>query len=222
MTLVASLHPNHPNPESVHRYAVPHCSRLPVRVWNPAIRARLKGKFFTAKQYYHDLGLDTSLLNSSGVIRHEDAGKIKGYRPNKLGTERIGRFKRPMAVTVVTRNKATIDDCEFRAGVVPLGGGSWRERAGTLMWSHLRRMIGDFNMHLSNSSYAKVRLRFRWNSGYSAPLTADATSRHPHGQNLDPARMKACVELFSPFFPPGGWMALGGESVLLFVLLPGP
>jgi len=23
--------------------------------------------------------------------------------------------------------------------------------------------------------------------------------------------MKACIELFSPLFAPGGWMALGGE-----------
>jgi hypothetical protein len=41
---------------------------------------------------------------------------------------------------------------------------------------------GDYNYHLSNSSYAK---------------------------NLDSARMKACIELFSPMFAPGGWMALG-------------
>jgi hypothetical protein len=27
-------------------------------------------------------------------------------------------------------------------------------------------------------------------------------------QNLDYARMQACVEAFSPFFAPGGWMAL--------------
>jgi hypothetical protein len=46
---------------------------------------------------------------------------------------------------------------------------------------------GDYNYHLSNSSYAK---------------------------NLDSARMSACIELFSPLFAPGGWMALGGESPL--------
>ncbi|KAJ9115016.1 hypothetical protein QFC22_005344 [Naganishia vaughanmartiniae] len=43
----------------------------------------------------------------------------------------------------------------------------------------------DYNKHLSNSSYAK---------------------------NLDYARMQACVEAFSPFFAPGGWMALGAGS----------
>ncbi|KAI5455306.1 hypothetical protein NCC49_000121 [Naganishia albida] len=43
----------------------------------------------------------------------------------------------------------------------------------------------DYNKHLSNSCYAK---------------------------NLDYARMQACVEAFSPFFAPGGWMALGAGS----------
>lgn len=40
----------------------------------------------------------------------------------------------------------------------------------------------DYNCHLSNSAYAK---------------------------NLDASRMEACIELFSPMFAPGGWMALG-------------
>lgn len=40
----------------------------------------------------------------------------------------------------------------------------------------------DYNMHLSNSAYAK---------------------------NLDYARMTSLIDLMSPHFYPGGWMALG-------------
>ncbi|KAJ9123196.1 hypothetical protein QFC22_001389 [Naganishia vaughanmartiniae] len=43
----------------------------------------------------------------------------------------------------------------------------------------------DYNKHLSNSSYAR---------------------------NLDYSRMKACIEMFSPFFATSGWMALGAGS----------
>ncbi|KAL7415350.1 hypothetical protein BDY24DRAFT_382617 [Mrakia frigida] len=43
----------------------------------------------------------------------------------------------------------------------------------------------DWNGHLSNSSYAK---------------------------NLDASRMKACIDLFTPMFSAGGWMALGGAD----------
>src|SRR4051812_25629126 len=94
------------------------------------------------------------------------------------------------------------------------------------LWSFLdaalgNRRIGDFNMHLSNSSYAKVSARrpARPSSTVPDPRTPPSDRILPRAaaqpdQNLDPARMKACVELFSPFFPPGGWMALGGELAL--------
>ncbi len=65
-------------------------------------------------------------------------------------------------------------------------------------------------MHLSNSSYAKVRGKQKGYRERQQSLTIFIDNIV--GQNLDHARMKACVDFFSPFFVPGGWMALGGEK----------
>lgn len=71
---------------------------------------------------------------------------------------------------------------------------------------------GDYNKHLSNSSYAKVSLLSI--VFHAAPYTFVVC------QNLDYARMKACVELFSPVFAPGVWMALGAGSYQFLKEIP--
>lgn len=68
-------------------------------------------------------------------------------------------------------------------------------------------IAGDYNKHLSNSSYAKV--------GLTEKSVGDVIDFRMH-QNLDYARLKASVEMFAPFFAPGGWMALGGLFFCIF------
>lgn len=49
----------------------------------------------------------------------------------------------------------------------------------------------DWNAHLSNSAFAK---------------------------NLDPLRMRVCMEWFPAFFADGGWVGLAGEFVCVYFL----
>lgn len=63
----------------------------------------------------------------------------------------------------------------------------------------------DFNLHLSNSCYAKV----------SPGRSVTSVASHGHIlQSLDCARLQHALKCFPTLFRTGGWMALGGELLV--------
>lgn len=161
---------------------------LSVKLWWPAIWGHIQAKRKGLKPYYWDLGLFTT-------EDRKDPKLQKLIQKDPFKGERFADFTK-----VVSSKKchAYYDDCECRDEL-----SNYRVANSS---------TGDYNKHLSNSSYAKVSL--------SSIVFCTAPYTFVVFQNLDYARMQACVELFSPVFAPGVWMALGAGSYQFLKEIP--